>query len=327
MPVRPLILFAAMAAMALPAAATGIVDRIPGADGGWDYASIDSAGNRLFVSRSDGVMTIDLASRQMLPQFVPGGRVHASFIIPGTGIGVATNGVSNSATLFNAQSGAITASIPTGAKPDAAVWDQRSQQLWVMNADDGTATIIDVKTARAIGSLAIGGALEFAVVDGKGHLFVNVEDKSELVTIDIPGRRVLRRTALTGCEEPTGLALTNRGILIAACANGIAKTVNAATGKTAADIPIGKRPDAVINDPARHRAYVPAGADGNLTVIDTTTASPRAIATIPTQRGSRTGTVDPATGSLYLPAVRYTEVAGGRPKPVPGSFEILVITP
>jgi hypothetical protein len=106
-----------------PMAATA---RIPGADGGWDYASVDPASHRLLVSRSDGVMTLDLATSKMKPMFVPGERVHASFVIPGTSTGVSTNGTTNTAKLFDATTGVVTATIKVGAKPDAATWDAKT---------------------------------------------------------------------------------------------------------------------------------------------------------------------------------------------------------
>ena len=307
------------------ATASGIVQRISGADGGWDYVTVDAASNRLFVARTDGTMTVDLATGKVTDKFVSGARLHAAFIA--AGIGVTTNGGTNTATLFDPATGAVRAEVATGKKPDAAVYDPANGTVWTMNAGDGTATIIDLKAAKSIGTMTIGGALEFAVVDGKGHLFVNVEDKNELAEIDIARRVVLRRTLLKGCEEPSGLGLTGHGVLISACANGVAKATDAASGKALPDIAIGKHPDAVLIDLQRSRAYVPAG-EGMLTVIDISARVPRKLVDIPTQAGARTGAVDPATGKVYLPAARYAPaVAGERPKAVPGSFEILVVEP
>ena len=302
-----------------------VIARIPGADGGWDYASVDATGNRLFVSRSDGVMTVDLPTGKVTPMFVPGAKVHASFVIPGSGTGISTNGSSNSVKLFDAATGAVRAELKVGAKPDAATYDAGSGLLWVMNADDGTATIIDPVAAKVVGTVPVGGALEFAVADARGRVFVNVEDKAEIAAIDTKSRRVVRRTRLPGCEEPSGLALTKAGTLIAACANGVAKTVDAASGTVGADLAIGPRPDAVIYDAARDRAYIPSGGSGTLTVIDTAAAVPVVLGQVATQRGARTGAVDPATGTIYLPAARYPADAAGRPKPLPGSFEVLVV--
>ena len=318
----------ALALAASSAEAASVTKRIPGPDGPWDYASVDPASNRLFVARGTGVQTVDLATGAVTAQFVPGQRVHAAFVMPGTGMGLSTNGTTNTATLFDAATGAIKATLKVGQKPDAAVYDEASRRAYVMNAKDGTIAVIDPAAMRVTQTIPVGGALEFAAVDGRGHLFVNVEDRSEIAMVDLATRRVTRRTKLAGCEEPSGLALTKAGTLIAACANGVAKSVVAETGAVLPDLPIGPRPDATLYDPARDRAYIPSGGDGTLSVFDTSVAIPRKIATIATQRSARTGAVDPQTGTVYLPAIGTDPAdTAERPKPLAGSFEVLVVTP
>jgi DNA-binding beta-propeller fold protein YncE len=319
----------AASALALAAALPSVVQRIAGPDGGWDLLSVDGAHHRLLVARTDGVMAVDLVSGAVTPAFVPGARLHAAFAIPGTDIGIATSGQSGQAILFDTRTGAVRTRVATGANPDAAIYEPVSRRVWVMNARDGSATIVDPFAGKAVATVAIGGGLEFPALDGHGHLFVNVEDRNEIAEVDLARRTVLRRIALTGCEGPTGLAYIAGGTLISACANGVAKLVRAADGAQVGEIAIGPRPDGAFADPARHRAYVPSGGDGTLTVIDTSGALPRAIGKVPTQTGARTGTVDPATGRVYLPTARFAPAAapGQRPRPVPGSFEILVVAP
>ena len=314
-------------ALATPTLAAGIASRIAGPDGGWDYASVDTASNRLFVARSDGVMTVDLGTGAVTPQLVTVGRTHAVFVVPGTSIGVVTSTVAGGVLLFDARTGVVAATIATGKKPDAAVYDPRTRMIYVMDNAEGTVSIVEPLEHKLTGTVTVGGSLEFAVLDGQGHLFVNVENTGELAMIDLASRKVARRTQLSGCEEPSGLALTKAGVLISACANNIAKAIDAKSGRALADIAIGRRPDAVIYDAQRDRAYIPGGGDGTLTVIDTAGgAAPRAIATIATQKSARLGAVDPRTGKLYLPTARYEAADGSeRPKAVPGSFEILVI--
>jgi DNA-binding beta-propeller fold protein YncE len=187
--------------------------------------------------------------------------------------------------------------------------------------------VIDPRAAKVVATVTIGGGLELPALDGRGHLFVNVEDRGELAEIDLKSRQVIRRIALIGCDSPTGLAYLPSGFLLSACANKVAALVRAATGKLEGTLPIGARPDGAFYDPVRRRAYVPAGGDGNLTVIDARGARPRVVATVPTQAGARTGAVDPATGRVYLPTARFDPPAapGQRPKMVPGSFEVLVV--
>lgn len=301
--------------------------RIPGPDGGWDYASFDSEGNRLLIARSTSVEGIDIGTGKVT-ELLPAERGHAAFVMPGTGLGLSTNGTANTATLWNARTGAIKATIPTGQKPDAAIYDSSTRLAYVMNGRDGTVTLIDPKTMKAVGTIAVGGALEFAAVDGRGTLYVNVEDKAEIAAIDVRARRVTRRVKLTACEGPSGLALTRQGTLIASCGNGVAKLVEASNFRQLPDVPIGLGPDAVLYDSEHDRAFIPSGGDGTLAVFDTSAKTPRKIETVPTQRGARTGAVDPATGNVYLPAARYGEKQPGqeRPQAVPGSFEVLVVS-
>ena len=317
----------AAAASVAPAAEPSIVQRIAGPDGGWDLLSVDSAHHRLLVARSDGVMAVDLRTGAVTPEFVPATRLHAVLAIPHTNLGLATAGPSNSAILFDLATGAVRSEVPTGKNPDAAIYDPASRTVWVMNAGDGSVTVVDPVQARVVATVPVGGALELPALDGRGHLFVNIEDKAEIAEIDLARRSVIRHIALAGCEEPTGLAYIPSGMLISACANSVAKLVRASDGRLLGQIAIGPRPDGAFFDQARHRAYIPSGGDGTLTVIETRGRLPRAIARIATQAGARTGTVDARTGRVYLPAARFGPPAapGQRPKMVPGSFEILVV--
>ena len=309
------------------AAPAAIVKRIPGPDGGWDLVSVDPATHQLFVARSDGVMVVDLRTGAVKPAFLKTGRLHGVLAVPGTNIGLATSGPSNTAILFDTRTGAVRAQLPTGASPDAVVYEPVSRRVWVMNAHDGTITIIDPIAAKAEASLTIGGGLELAALDGRGHLFVNIEDKNELVEVDLKRRTVMRRVALVGCDGPTGLALVHPAILISACANGVATLVKAASGKQIGSLAIGPGADGAFADPARGLAYIPSGGDGSLTVIDTRGSLPRVVQKLATQAGARTGTVDPSTGLVYLPTARFGPPAapGQRPRAEPGSFELLVV--
>lgn len=314
---------------AMPALAASLSGRIPAADGGWDIVSVDAATQRLFVGRPDGVLMVDLKTGHPTDRFVAGDGVHEAMVAPGTGRGISTNGRSNSATIWDSMTGAVVGEVSVGKKPDAEVWDPASKLAWVMNAGDGSASLVDLAAGKVVGNVPIGGSLDYAAVDGKGHLWVNVEDKNEVVEIDTRVRKVLRHIPLAGCDEPTGIALTAKGALISSCANGVAKVTDAKTGKALPDIAIGPRPDAVILDGQRSRAYVPSGGDGTLTAIDVSGATPKRIDQIKTTPGARTGDVDPVSGKVYLPSASYgpPAAAGERPKMLPGSFALLVVTP
>ncbi len=304
-----------------------VVDVIAGPDGGWDMASIDATARRLYVARSDGVMTINLDTRIVTPRVVAGERVHAVVPIPGSDRVLSTNGNSNTATLFQAASGSVIAEISTGQKPDAAVFEPSTGLVFVMNAKGGDVTLVDPHQAKAVGEIPIGGALEFAVADGAGYVFVNIEDQGAIAVLDAASRQVTARYPLKDCEAPSGLAIDIEDkVLVSACANGIAKLVSASDGAEIATLQIGKRPDAVIWDVARKLFFIPSGGDGLLTVIARRSPAEFAVVDqVATRLGARTGALDPATGRIYLPTATLNPTATGRPTPVPGTFVVLVV--
>jgi DNA-binding beta-propeller fold protein YncE len=306
-----------------------ISGRIKGPDGGWDLLAVDSDTKRLYVARSYGVMMVDLASGTVADKLVEGAGVHGVLLLPGTSLAMSTNGKSNDAVLFDRSSGNIVSKAPTGNSPDALVVEPKTGLVVVFNAKSADATLYDPATRTVIGGIALDGKPELGVADGSGQVFVNLEDKAAIAVIDVAGRKVTSRYALPGCEEPTGLGFdAKRGILIAACANKVAKVIDAATGNDLGSLPIGKGADGLLIDTRRRRALIPAG-DGTLTVLDISGSGPIVVAaTVATQAGARTAALDEQTGSIYLPTAKFAEPekAGDRRKPIPGTFEVLVVT-
>lgn len=304
-----------------------VVATIPGPDGGWDTASVDADARRLYVAHGDAVTAVDLDSGKVTPALVPGKRLHA--VVPlADGRALSTNGGDNTATLFETATGKVIASIPTGLNPDVAVFDPSSGLVLVMDGRaDGEITLIDPKTASSPGKIAVGGKLEFAVADGHGTAYVNVEDKGEIAVVDIAGRKVTARYKLPDCDEPSGLALNPAsGLLVAACQNKKALAVQSKDGAVAVTLAIGERPDGAIFDVKRNLFFIPCG-EGTIAVIDASSAVPSVIATIPTANGARTAALDPKTGKIYLPTADFAAPAEGEKKHtvVPGTFRILVV--
>lgn len=322
------LMFAAAAVAALvatTATAQSVTRRIAVPDGGWDYVSFDAASHRLFVGRSDGVMTIDVTTGKVTPQLTPATRTHAALALGSTGLGAVTSGTAAGVIIFDAATGVIQATVPTGPKPDAAIWDPASKTVMVMDNKVGTVTMVDPVKAMVATTITVGGALESAALDGRGQLYVAVEDRNEIAAIDLK-TKAIRHIKLPGCDEPAGLALTKGGVLIATCTTHVAKAVDAKTGKAIADLAIGTGPDSVIYDPVHDRAYIATGRDGMMAVIDTSARTPKVIASVPTETGARTGAVDPTTGTVYVIAAKYEPaVAGARPKAVAGTVEVLAI--
>jgi DNA-binding beta-propeller fold protein YncE len=180
-----------------------------------------------------------------------------------------------------------------------------------------------------VATIPLGGTLEFGAVDANGRLWVNDQKASEIVSIDIATRKVLGRYKLDGCEGPSGLAYAAAADRLVASCNMVAAVVDPASGKTVDQLAIGKGPDAVIYDPVRKRIFITAGQSGEMDVISASGPKLRVAQVVMTAPSARTGTVDPKTGTLYLPMAKMGPPAEGstRPTPVPGSFELLVVGP
>ena len=317
-------------AQAAPAPNYRILERIKVSDGGFDYATVDATTGRLYMARTDFTTVIDLKTNAV-SQLKSGVRGHIFLPIPGTGLAALTQRT-GTVRLVDIAKDMPVADIPAGKNPDGAVYDTFSKLIFAMNHDSGNATVIDPATRKPVANIQVNGELEFPVSDGQGKIFVNNEAApADIAVIDVKTRTVTGRYKLPGCEEATGLAYVAAAkLLISACGNGVAKVLQADTGKEVASLTIGKGADAVIYDAARKLVFIPCGRDAVLEVISL--ADPAHIAVVQhvqTQQGSRTGTVDPNTGRLYLMASKPDPNAppGGRGVRLAGSYEVLVIGP
>ena len=328
-------LFALLLSLAAGAAAAktapptySVTGHIAGPDGGWDLLGVDPAGRRLFIARSGGVMEVDLASGAVTADVVKSQRGHAALPIPGGSLVLSTSGGDGTATLFDGATGKVVATLAVGKNPDAAAWDPATRTAWVMNPGSGDISVIDPATAKVVDTVAVGGSLELGAADGRGRLFVNVEDKNEVAVIDTKARKVVARFPLKGCNGPTGIAYApDVKMVLSACANGVA-IVSAPDGRLISSVTVGQRPDGALYDERRHLFFVPSGGDGTLSVIQPD-AMPAVTQTVQTAKGARTAALDPATGVIYLPSAQYGPVpaAGGRPPMIPGSFSVIVVSP
>ncbi len=305
-----------------------VVTRIPGPDGGWDYASFDPARRRVYVAHGTVVLAIDADTDKLNPAFAEGNHLHAVTPVPGTDVIVTTNSGDDTARIISAADGHVLATIPTAKDADGAAYDPKSGLVVVICGDGGALTLIDPKAMKAVGTIKVGDKLEFGVADGAGLFYVNVEDKNQVAVVDLASGSVLRRYDLPGCKSPTGLAYVEGARLIAACGNGGVDILDAGSGKVLATFTVGGFPDAVIYDAERHLAFVPSARSGTLSVIALSGGGDNTIIdTVPTQIGARTGAVDTKTGKIYLPTAEYVlpVPAGQRPTPKPGTFTVLVV--
>jgi DNA-binding beta-propeller fold protein YncE len=291
-----------------------------------DYASIDNASRRLYVARGFGVTAVDIDSEQVTRQLVAGQHVHAVIPLPGGRV-LSTNGDTNTATLFDGNTGKVFAQIETGKDPDGAVFDPMSGLVFIVDAKEGDMTLVDPVGGKAVGRLPVGGKLQFLVVDGHGRLFVNIEDQNKTAVIDTITRKVIGSYELPGCEGPSALGIDGEsGVLVAACGNRVAMAISAADGRVVAPhLSIDRKPDAVIYDAANRIFYIPCGRDGTLVVISEGSDGALSVqASVDTAVGAHTGALDPKSGRLYIPTADYHLTLSGI-APADGTFRILVL--
>ena len=301
-----------------------------GGDGGWDYLLVDSDGHRLFIARATRVMVIDTTSGKQIGEIADTPGVHGIALAPEFGRGFTSNGKENTVSVFNLKSLAVEKKIKVGSGPDAILYDPFSKRVFTFNGKgtDMDATAVDASKGEVVGKVDLGGKPEFAATDEKGTVFVNLEDKSELVAFDPRKLTIKSRWKLTGCEEPTGLAIDRKHHRLFAGCGGNKKMaiVDADSGKVLALPAIGEGCDATAFDPDRDLAFASAG-DGTITAIKEDGPDKFSVAqTIPTQKGARTMALDEKTHQLFTVTANVSGTRENRTI-APDSFVVLVAEP
>jgi DNA-binding beta-propeller fold protein YncE len=309
--------------------------KLPG-DGGWDYLSVDEAGNRLFVSHGSVVQVVDLKTNKLSGTINDTPGVHGIAIAQDLNKAFISVGRNASVKVVDLKSLALIKDVKiTGENPDAIMYDDFSKRVFVFNGRTSNATVIDAVTNEVAGTIALAGKPEFPVSDGKGKLFVNIEDKSLISVIDIKTLKVEKSWPIAPGEEASGLALDNETHrLFAVCGNKLVVVVDAEDGHVVANLPIGDGCDGVKFDPGMKRAYCSNG-EGTMTVIqELGKDSYKVLENITTMAGARTLALDTRTHHIYSPTAEMNPAPAAtadNPEPrrtaKPDSFFIMDIAP
>jgi DNA-binding beta-propeller fold protein YncE len=305
-----------------------------GGDGGWDYLTADAEGRRLYVSRGTHVMVFDMDRDSLIADIPNTPGVHGVALARRLNRGFTSNGRDSSVTAFDLKTlQPISVVRITGRNPDAITYDSVSNRVFAFNGATSNASVIDASTLQQVGTIELGGKPETGVPDGNGMLYVNIEDKGEVVAIDTRAMSAKAHYSLAPCEEPTGMARDKvRGRLIIGCGNSTMAIMDEKTGKLITTLKVGAGVDAAGFDPSSQLAFTSNG-EGTLSVVrqnaDGTFTS---VATVPTQRGARTMALDPKTHKIYMSTAEFGPApapTADRPRPrppmIPGSFTVLVL--
>ncbi len=285
-----------------------------GGDGGWDYLTVDSKARRVYISRGTHVMVVDVdADSGALIGDIPNTNgVHGIAIASDMDKGFISCGRDNTVTIFDLKTLKVLGTAATGKNPDAIIYDPASKRVFTFNGSSNDATAIDAKTGTVAGTIALGGKPEFAVADEKGHIFVNIEDKSEIVQFDANKLSLENHWPIAPGVEPSGLAMDRKHRrLFSVCSNKLMVVVNADDGKVLASLPIGSGTDAAGFDPATGFAFSSNG-EGTLTVAHEDSPDKFTIIdNVPTLRRARTMALDTKTHQVYTVTAEF----GAAPAP------------
>jgi YVTN family beta-propeller protein len=305
-----------------------------GGAGGWDYLTLDAKG-RLFISRATRVDVVNIESGKIMGTIADTPGVHGIALADSLNRGFTSNGRANTVTAFELDTLKIIQEAKvSGRNPDAILYEPAGKHVFTFNGASKDATVLDAGSLAVIATIPMPDKPEFAVEDGRGQIFVNIEsDPGQMVVIDSQKLTVKSTWPLPGCNSPSGLAIDSaRRRLFSVCDGKVMAVTDATNGKQVALVPIGEHPDAAAYDKKRGVVYSSNG-EGSLSVIHQDSANHYSLVeTVPTQRGARTMALDAVSGTVYLvtadfgPAPAATpEQPHPRPAPIADSFVVLVV--
>jgi len=303
---------------------------VPG-DYGWDYASTDSEGRRLYVGHDQTVAVIDLDTRKVVGTIGKGSDMHGAAVAREFGRGFISESNPGSVVIFDLKTLRPIAEVPVGKDPNLVMVDHLTGRVFTADRGDKQLSALDAKTGKVIGTVGpFDGRTEHGASDEKGHVFLNLQDKGLLLKIDARALTVLNTWAVAPCGQPSAMDMdkANERVFIG-CRSGLFTAVNGDTGQVIDTLPIGPGVDALEFDAARKLIYVASGGDGTLSIFHEDTPDRYSLVQkVTTEIGARTLAVDHKTGTVYLPVGRFSPApngARGRGPMVRGSFHVLVV--
>jgi DNA-binding beta-propeller fold protein YncE len=305
---------------------------VPG-DGFWDYLIADGSTGRVFVSHGTEVDVVDGNKGEVTGKIDGLKLVHGIALAPEFNRGFISDGGANQIVIFDLKTLAKTGAVPAGMNPDGIIYDPATKRVFAFNGRSSSATVVDAEKGTLAGTVMLEGKPEFPAPDGKGHVYVNIEDKSEVMDIDASALTVAHTWPLAPCKEPSGMAMdTKTRRLFSGCDNKMMAVMDVDSGKVVATVPIGEGVDSTWFDPGTKYVFDSCGQDGVLTVIHEDSPDKYTVVeNVTTAKGARTMALDPKTHNIYLADAEVEMLpaasgdAKGRPrrKVTPGTFGLL----
>jgi DNA-binding beta-propeller fold protein YncE len=304
-----------------------------GGEGGWDYLNADAGARRLYISRGTHVLVLDLDWGKNIGDIPDTPGVHGIALAPELGKGFTSNGREGTVSIFDLGTLAPSSKVKVGENPDAILYDPATKRVFTFNGRSQDSSAIDAVSGKVLGTIKLDGKPEFAASDAAGEIFVNIEDKSELVAIDPNKLEVKAKWPLAPCTEPSGLSIDRKNRrLFVGCDNKMMAVVDADSGKVVATPAIGEGVDATAFDDGTDLAFASCG-EGVLTVVKEDSPNQFTVAeNVPTQQGARTMALDSQTHNVYTVTAKFgppPAATADNPRPrrtiLPDSFVVLVV--
>ena len=304
-----------------------------GGQGGWDYLLSDDAAHRLYVTHNSRVEVIDTNTGKPIGAITGLKSTHGVALNPDGKLGYISDGAGNAIVVFNRADFSVKATVPAGTNPDGIAFEPSTKTVWAFNGRSSNISVLDAASNAVVATVPLPGKPEFPQVDEHGSVFVNIEDKNEIVKLDAVSRKPVATWPLPGCESPSGMAIDrDKHRLFSVCDGGKMAVVDYDTGKVLGLAAVGDSPDAAGFDPKHGLAFSSNGGDGTLTIVDAGKPGFPAPQTVKTEKGARTMALDISTGRVYLVTAQFgpppaptADMPHPRRSVVPDTFEVIVV--
>jgi YVTN family beta-propeller protein len=303
-----------------------------GGKGGWDYLISDPTAHLLYVTHGERVEVVDINTGTVTGVIGELKGAHGVALDHAGKLGYISDGGTNSVVVFSRADFSKLDSIATGKDPDGIIYEPKTNSVVTLNGSSNDATVIDAATRKVVATIPMPGKPEFPSVDGAGNVFVNIEDKNEIVRLNLKTRKASAAWKLPGCESPTGMAIDVPGHRLFSVCDKKMIVLDSESGKHLGTVVTGDGADAAIYDETHHLAFSSNGLDGTLTIVDAGKPDYPLLQTVATQRSGRTMAFDSSTGRAFIAVAEQgprppatPDNPHRRPAILPGTFSILVI--